>query len=233
MTILVTGATGFIGRYVLAALTGRGLQVFALMRSQAKLADLRQQVDHLGGRGALVEAVAGDLDRQAGAYEASKLEGALRVRAFAEQNALAMVEVQPATVSGHSVTGELDTAQPLYALIENLVAGRLAMVPGTPDHWLPLVSVDVLAGLIAEASLVESVPDRLLALDRTTPNLIGLLSLLAVHLEARPPKHHMPMAAVWVRFSIMAVRVVCLPSHLNEHRPTAGFIPELKRYFNG
>ena len=67
------------------------------------------------------------------------------------------------------------------------------MVPGTPDHWLPLVSVDVLVGLIAEASLVESVPDRLLALDRTTPNLIGLLSLLAAHLEARPPKHHMPM----------------------------------------
>jgi len=122
-----------------------------------------------------------------------KLEGALRVRAFAEQNALAMVEVRPAIVSGHSVTGELDTAQPLYALIENLVAGRLAMVPGTPDHWLPLVSVDVLVGLIAEASLVESVPDRLLALDRTTPNLIGLLSLLAAHLEARPPKHHMPM----------------------------------------
>ncbi|MBQ0834032.1 MAG: NAD-dependent epimerase/dehydratase family protein [Marinobacter sp.] len=72
-----------------------------------------------------------DVYRHAGAYGASKLEAALKVRSFAAQTALDMVEVQPATVAGHSQTGELDAAQPLYQLLDNLSRGRLALVSGT------------------------------------------------------------------------------------------------------
>lgn len=52
-----------------------------------------------------------DVYRRAGAYEARKLESALKVRSLAAQTAIDMVEVQPATVAGHSQTGELDAAQ--------------------------------------------------------------------------------------------------------------------------
>ncbi|HBC17853.1 MAG TPA: NAD-dependent dehydratase, partial [Alcanivorax sp.] len=90
--------------------------------------------------------------RRAGGYEASKLEAAIRVRALAATHDLNLVEVQPATVAGHSRTGALDSAQPLFALLDNLARGRMAMVPGSPEHWLPLVAVDHLAALIAVAA---------------------------------------------------------------------------------
>ncbi len=278
---LMTGATGFIGRYLVAELTSRGKPVLALMRRPDRLQALRTRIGNLGGDGKLLTGVAGDLDlpelglpaglpgigavvhlgasfawgldpqaarrtnvdgalavaalarrtnarlvmisgfmlensahlhrlgivpadpdrtdwnrvyAQAGAYEASKLEGALRVRAFARRHDMQLVEVQPATVAGHSVSGELDPAQPLFQLIENLARGRLAMVPGTPAHWLPLIGVDGLASLIAAAVVAPRAPERLLALDAATPNLAGLLAELAGPLGRKPPTRHIPLA---------------------------------------
>ncbi|OGB25992.1 MAG: NAD-dependent dehydratase [Burkholderiales bacterium RIFCSPLOWO2_02_FULL_57_36] len=281
MTTLITGATGFIGRHLAAALTAQGNPVLALMRRPDRLQTLRRRIDDLGGDGKLLAGMAGDLDlpalglqgeppdinvvvhlgatfawgldpraarrtnvdgalavaelarrngarlvmisgfmmennahlqrlgispddpdgadwrrvyTRAGAYEASKLEGALRVRAFANRHGMQLIEVQPATVAGHSVSGELDPAQPLFSLIDNLAHGRFAMVPGTPAHWLPLVSVDGLAALIAAAVLAQTVPERLLALDPDTPNLAGLLAGIAAELDRKPPTRHIPIA---------------------------------------
>lgn len=279
-TTLITGTTGFVGRYLAAELTAQGTSVLALMRSPDRLRELRGRVDNLGGDGTLLAGVAGDLDAaglgiqaalpelnavvhlgaqfawrldpqtarrtnvdgalavaelarrrgvrlvmitgfmlenaahlhrlgispdepertdwarvyaRAGAYEASKLEGGLRVRAFAGEHRIELVEVQPATVSGHSASGELDAAQPLFQLIGNLARGRLALIPGSPAHWLPLVSVDGLATLIAAAVRAPSAPRRLLALDAETPNLAELLRELAVALGRTPPARHIPM----------------------------------------
>lgn len=158
---------------------------------------------------------------KAGAYEASKLEGALRVRAFAARHRMQLVEVQPATVAGHSVSGELDPAQPLSQLIGNLVHGRLAMVPGTPAHWLPLVSVDGLAALIAAAVHAQTVPERLLALDAATPNLVGLLRELATALGRQPPTRHipMPLLAGLLRIPGMAALMNTAPESLHFLQP--------------
>lgn len=104
-----------------------------------------------------------------------------------------LVEVQPATVAGHSVSGELDPAQPLFQLIGNLARGRLALVPGTAAHWLPLVSVDGLAALVAAAVVAPAVPERLLALDAETPNLAALLAMLSGALGKKPPSRHLPL----------------------------------------
>lgn len=134
-----------------------------------------------------------DVYRQVGAYEASKLEAALRVRDFAAAQSVDMVEVQPATLSGHSVTGELDAGQPFWSLVENIARGRLSMIPGSPAHWLPLVSVDALASLIAAASAAGEVPRRLLALDPATPNLAGLVAMIANTLGRKPPTRHIPI----------------------------------------
>lgn len=130
---------------------------------------------------------------RAGAYEASKIEAAVRVRAHAARNGIDLVEVQPATVSGHSASGELDPAQPLFGLIDNLASGRLALVPGTPQHWLPLISVDALSSLIATAARADQVPPRLLALDARTPDLRALLGMLAEAIGRPAPRRHIPM----------------------------------------
>ncbi|MDD3763648.1 MAG: SDR family oxidoreductase [Nevskiales bacterium] len=283
MSILITGATGFIGRHLCAGLTAQGHEVMVLMRSPQRFPILRQAVDRLGGSAERLTMVAGDLDRpdldlrsplprlrsivhlgarfgwrldpdaarktnvegsravlelaarqgarlvyvsgfmldnrahlqrlgldpddvercdwrrayrHAGAYEASKLEGALRVRAWARALGVEYVEVLPATVAGHSITGELDPAQPLWNLIDNLASGRLSMVPGSPQHWLPLVAVDHLAAVLGLAATVDDVPGRLLLRDAATPNLQPMLAALARALGVTAPKRHLPIGVM-------------------------------------
>lgn len=279
MAILITGATGFIGRHLCAHLTAGNHEVLALMRRPDQLSTLRETVNALGGQGIRIRALAGNLDqlpkalyeslprpeaivhlgarfawqlgekeahttnvggslaiadaarhlgcrlvfvsgfmlenhahlhrlgintvdpsktdwarvyRRAGAYEASKLEAAFRVRSQVARG-LDLVEVQPATVAGHSHTGELDRAQPLYQLIDNLARGRMAMVPGTPEHWLPLVAVDHLAAMLGRAALSRRPPGTLLALDPKTPPLQPMLALIAQVLGRVAPQRHIPI----------------------------------------
>lgn len=277
MTILVTGATGFIGRHLCTTLTRDGLRVIALLRSPGALEPLRRFVTSGGGDGALITPLAGDIERpdlgldylpenvtavvhlaarfgwglaasaarnanvtgslrvaelagklgcrlvfasgfmlanqphlerlgisaahtdwtkvyrRVGAYEASKLEGALAVRQFARDNRQEMVEVQPATVIGHRQSGNLDPGQPFFSLLDNLHHGRMAMVPGSPAHWLPLVTVDYLCEVISAACLQPEVPARLLALDPATPGFRDLLAILAAELGCKAPQHHLPL----------------------------------------
>ncbi len=307
MTILITGASGFIGRYVCAQLTRDQQPVLAMLRQpSSQLATLRRQVDALGGQGDLVQAIQGDLDqpdlgldgpvpaleaiihlgarfawqlpmakarrtnvdgalavarlarqqqtrlvfisgfmlenlahlarlgidlnsadktdwqqvyRRAGGYEASKLEAAIRVREYAREQHLEMVEVQPATVAGDSRTGQLDHQQPLYQLLDNLARGRMAAIPGTPDHWLPLVAVDLLAALIARAALAPATPPRLLALDSRTPSLQGLLAHAAPSLKRRAPTRFLPMGVL-----ATLLRLPGLPRLLNTWPEALHFI---------
>ncbi|RFA30800.1 NAD-dependent dehydratase [Alkalilimnicola ehrlichii] len=157
--------------------------------------------------------------RRVGAYEASKLEAALKTRAFALEKDVDGVEVQPATVAGHSRTGELDRSQPLYQLIDNLASGRLAMVPGTPSHWLPLVAVDVLAKLIAVAATASPVPRQILALDAATPSLADLLTLVADELGRKPPRRHIPLPMLSA-----LLKVPGLPALMNTEPEALHFI---------
>jgi dihydroflavonol-4-reductase len=290
MTLLITGATGFIGRHVCAQLSQDNQTLHVVLRQpHAQLPMLREQVNALGGHGDHIHAVKGNLDlpglglpdglaapdaiihlgarfawkldrdsaqrtnvagslavaelarrhgsrlvfvsgfmlenhehlqrlgirsedpeqvdwhqvyRRAGGYEASKLEATIRVRALAAKHDLDMIEVLPATVAGHSHTGALDTAQPLYVLLDNLARGRMTMIPGTAAHWLPLVAVDHLAMLIALAATADKVPARLLALDPATPNLKGLLAIAAEALGQRAPRHHLPIPVLAALLSI-------------------------------
>ncbi|MBM1144715.1 SDR family oxidoreductase [Alcanivorax sp. ZXX171] len=305
MTILITGASGFIGRHLCARLTARHTPVLALMRNPEALPALRERINGLGGDGAYLDAVAGDLDapdlgiattlpdltaiihlgarfawrlpndaarltnvagslavarlarRQAcrlvfisgfmlentrhlrrvgvigedparidwnrvyrltGAYEGSKLEAAIAVR-HALRDYDDWVEVQPATVAGDSVSGDLDPSQPLYTLIDNLARGRLMRVPGGPDHWLPLIPVDTLASMIHHAAVDASPPPRLLALAADTPNLLPMLTLIAEALERRPPRGYVPM-----RLLSWLLRVPGVARFANTYPETLHFI---------
>jgi nucleoside-diphosphate-sugar epimerase/pimeloyl-ACP methyl ester carboxylesterase len=61
--ILVTGATGFIGRWLLAALTRRGRKVAALVRgARGREAELTRFVERLGGDASRMVVVEGDVE---------------------------------------------------------------------------------------------------------------------------------------------------------------------------
>lgn len=157
--------------------------------------------------------------KKAGAYEASKIEGALGSRTLAQREVLDYVEVQPGTVSGHSTTGALHPSQPLYMLINNVASGRMALVPGSPGHWMPLVSVDALAALIAVAAMAEKAPKRLIALDPQTPPLMELLTRVAKRLGRKPPKRHIPMHLLaWL------LRIPGMQQLMNTPRETLHFL---------
>lgn len=281
----VTGGTGFIGQHLLSYLSAKGHTIRVLMRRPERLAELRQQVDGLGGVAARVFAVAGDLEqenlglshadrqvlrqakvvfhlgahfawglsmeharavnvegarrvaqlaaeqesrlvmiggymlknnehlqrmgidpghpeltdwpaiyRQVGAYEASKLEAHFATLGFMNAKGGEMTVVHPATVCGHSRTGHIADGQPLVDLIRNLVQGKLAAVPGTAAHWLPLVTVDYLVELVAACAFDPfMVGQDLLALDAQSPGLQELLKQVAQPLGLKAPGHHIPL----------------------------------------
>jgi nucleoside-diphosphate-sugar epimerase len=128
--------------------------------------------------------------------------------------------VHPATVCGHSRTGHILPAQPLAELIRNLAGGKLSAIPGSPEHWLPVVPVDFLVELMVAAAFdPEQAGKQLLALDARTPNLPGMLELLARPLGVRAPKRCMPISLLRVLLKIPG-----LPKLLNTSPESLDFI---------
>ncbi|UVK86180.1 SDR family oxidoreductase [Pseudomonas sp. B21-051] len=132
--------------------------------------------------------------RRVGGYEASKLEAHFATLEVMSAKGGEMTVVHPATVCGHSRTGHIVDGQPLVALIRNLAQGKLTAVPGTAEHWLPLVTVDYLVELVVACAFDPAmVGEELLALDDQTPNLRELLAQVAKPLGLKSPKHHISL----------------------------------------
>ncbi|QNN59630.1 SDR family oxidoreductase [Diaphorobacter ruginosibacter] len=138
-----------------------------------------------------------------GAYEGSKLEAHFAVLELMSAKGGEMTIVHPATVCGHSRTGHILDGQPLVELIRNLVQGKLTAVPGTAEHWLPLVTVDHLVELVAACAFDPAMGrQELLALDDQTPHLQELLVQVAQPLGLKAPKHHIPLRLLKLLLSI-------------------------------
>ncbi|MDI3243413.1 SDR family oxidoreductase [Arthrobacter sp. AL08] len=129
-----------------------------------------------------------------GAYEASKVESDAVVQATASRLGVPWTIVNPATVIGHSVTGESEQILGLAGTIRDLWNGDLAALPGGEDTFVPIVTVDYLAAFMA---LVPTVGDTLRRsywpLDNSTPALPVMLSMLADHLGVRAPRLRIPI----------------------------------------
>jgi nucleoside-diphosphate-sugar epimerase len=144
--------------------------------------------------------------RRVGAYEASKLEAHFATLQVMSAKGGEITVVHPATVCGHSRTGHILDGQPLVALIRNLAQGKLTAVPGTAEHWLPLVTVDYLVELVAACAFDPAmVGQELLALDDQTPNLRELLGQVAQPLGLKPPRHHISLRLLKLLLSIPPV----------------------------
>ena len=129
-----------------------------------------------------------------GGYEGSKLEAHFAVIRYMQAHSAEYAVVHPATVCGHSSSGHILAGQPIAELIRNLVEGRLTAIPGSTEHWLPLVSVDYLVALITSVAFdPEMAGQQVLALDDRTPNLQGVLARIARPLGLEAPGRHISL----------------------------------------
>lgn len=267
MDAIVFGATGFVGRSLVAELLGRGQRVAAVVRNDTLTPWLADQDADMSGlvtvtgditrpltglpsartvyntaaryafgleveearatnvTGALnvlewaatlpgllrlvhvsgyrVSASSGPPDySRLGAYEASKLEGDLAVRARARELDVPLTIANPSSVIG---PGQYIG---LAALVENLWNGRLPALPGGPDVFVPIVTVNYFARFLAEipassrasshapshASSHASPPgENYWVLDDTTPVLPELIGIIAEHMGVRAPSRSVPV----------------------------------------
>ncbi|MDR7087372.1 nucleoside-diphosphate-sugar epimerase [Aeromicrobium panaciterrae] len=142
-----------------------------------------------------------------GVYEASKIESHARAVALAVELGVTWQAIHPATLSGHSVAGHLAAGQPLYDLIDTVKSGRMAAIPGSRDHWLPLVTVDHLATLITRAIEDPHAHGReLLALDDNSPSLGELINLIATTAGRRRVRAHVPVGVLRFALSVPGLR---------------------------
>lgn len=121
-----------------------------------------------------------------GAYEASKSEGDRAVRARARELEVPLTIVNPSTVIG---PGQYIG---LASLVENLWNGRLPAVPGGPDTFVPIVTIDYLARFLAEVPAAPA-GEHFWVLDDTTPLLPRLIGTVAGHTGVRAPRRHIPV----------------------------------------
>ena len=144
--------------------------------------------------------------RRVGGYEGSKLEAHFATLQVMSAQRGEMTVVHPATVCGHSRTGHILEGQPLVELIRNLVQGKLAAVPGSDKHWLPLVTVDHLVELVAVCAFDPAMAGQeLLALDEQTPDLRELLAQMAQPLGLKPPRHYISLRLMKLLLSITPI----------------------------
>lgn len=137
------------------------------------------------------------LYRRLGAYEASKVEGDAVVRARATALEIPLTIVNPASVIGHSVTGESNPQLGLATMLADLWFGRLAALPGDADTWVPVVTVDHLARMMALMPRVPETRDRdYWLLGDDTPPLHDLVRLVAGHWGVRAPRLRMPVGLI-------------------------------------
>tara|TARA_R110000824_G_scaffold118960_14_gene272089 strand:+ start:211123 stop:212217 length:1095 start_codon:yes stop_codon:yes gene_type:complete len=135
------------------------------------------------------------LAEHASPYEASKIEADIHVRR-ARAAGLPVTIINPATVLGHSQTGEAHQLFGIEGLIKGLGNGSLAAVPGKPDDWLPFVSIDYLAEFLTRAALKkEAAGMDYTLLHQGTPRLIQTLAIIADELGKKPPRRYIPL---WV-----------------------------------
>lgn len=132
-----------------------------------------------------------------GAYEASKVESDAVVQARAAELGVALTVANPASVIGHSATGESDQILGLATTIKDLVRGKLPAVPGSAQTFVPVVTVDYLARFMTLLPAHEETRGKSYwILDDATPVLPDLLRLIGRHHGVKVPRLRIPVAVV-------------------------------------
>lgn len=132
--------------------------------------------------------------QQLGAYEASKIEAHFAWIQQAEHLAIDWTIIHPATVCGDAVSGEIPNNQPIAQMIDLLKRRKMSAIPATPQHYLPLVRVDDLCQVMAQAATDINLSNQalLVAAEQKIP-LSQLTQIIAEQLHVSAPRQHVPI----------------------------------------
>jgi len=134
---------------------------------------------------------------EAGPYEASKHEAHRAAVDRARELGVPYSAIHPASVIGDSRTGMTVQKVGLGETVLALAEGRMPARVGSPETWVPVVTVDFVADVLAAiARDPESRGLELTLLDPSTPLLDGLIDRTARILGKRPPRFRLPLGLV-------------------------------------
>lgn len=135
--------------------------------------------------------------REHGAYEASKEESDAIFQARARELGIPWTIVNPASVIGHSVTGESEQLVGLATTVRQVWDGTLTALPGGQEIFLPVITVDYLASFMAAAAIDPAAAGMSYwLLDDDTPPLADLLTQTGEYLGAKVPRLRIPVSVI-------------------------------------
>lgn len=134
-------------------------------------------------------------DNIQGHYEASKVRADLWVRETAASENIPVTYVHPSVVLGDSQSGETTQfGMNFFTTLEDLYRGNVPAIPGSPQHWLPMTTVDYVAAFMARIPELDwSVGQDFTILDEETPPLGKLLQQAAAVMRVKAPSRYVPI----------------------------------------
>lgn len=137
------------------------------------------------------------LYRGRGAYEVSKHEAYWTFRRIARERSLPWTVVHPSSVIGDSRTGETIQRMGLGDTLRDLHRGRMPAMVGPADAFVPVVTVDHLARVLATVDArAQTLERELTVLASDTPPLRALLARLASRMNVKAPRLSLPLGLV-------------------------------------
>ncbi len=132
-----------------------------------------------------------------GGYEASKVESDAIFQALARERGIPWTIINPATVIGHSETGESDQHIGIAHTIEQMWDGTATALPAGRSTFVPVLAVDYMAAFMTAAAIdPDAVGQSFWVLDDATPPLAEMLAHVGRHLGVKVPRLRIPVGLI-------------------------------------
>lgn len=148
------------------------------------------------------------------AYEHMKFEADRYIRQHAEQHSYVLSVVNPSTIVGPYPTGATEQTGGIGMMIQAMRKRRMPVIPGGLQHWLPLVSNDVVAQTLVFLTR-DSNPSGgtypLLSRKADSPDMKELIRLLAAELDVSAPRWSVPLPMIHAAMKAGGTKISGIP----------------------
>ncbi|OAX45265.1 alpha/beta fold hydrolase [Paenibacillus sp. AD87] len=148
------------------------------------------------------------------AYEHMKFEADRYIRQHAEQHSYVLSVVNPSTIVGPYPTGATEQTGGIGMMIQAMRRRRMPVIPGGLQHWLPLVSNDVVAQtlvFLTQDSNPSGGTYPLLSRKADSPDMKDLIRLLAAELDVSAPRWSVPLPMIHAAMKAGGTKISGIP----------------------